>query len=585
MTKLKRCVSILLVLSLLLAGVVYQAPEASAYMAALPLPELTGNTAQDVANIAISQLGYHEVGGGTVYGAWWSGVTQWGDYTYLGWCSMFANWCAYQAGAGMNIAYNKYSAIVGNSYSYLKNNAWADRSFDTPPQPGDFIYFGRGDSFEHVAVVVGYDSATNKVTFVGGNQGDAVTQGIVEWSASAKWGSQYVLGYGRPNYGGSVTAPTCSCDTYYAGYYECTTSGSPLNIRSGHSTSSAVVGSIPKGAAVYVSKAQGTGDGAWAHVEYNGVSGYASMQYLSRMEDHTIDIRYADNGDVTGVEITVFDYVEAAGYALTLQDRIDASDRENAVPISISIPDAFRLELTVPCETANNGNIFVAEYSDGTVKTLTETVVSGRYISIAVEGNVTLYVVNGALEFPDVPSDFWARDEIDYLTARSLMSGKQDGTFAPTETITRRTVAMMLWRLAGSPEVEGECPFTDVAKDRYYTAILWAYQSGIISGYADHTFRPDTVISRQHFAAMLHRYALFRGVLLPAVTDTQLSDFADADKVYSWAQESCQWSLSCGVIYGRSGGVYDPQGSTSRAQMAVILFRFLQACNQSQNID
>ena len=73
----------------------------------------------------------------------------------------------------------------------------------------------------------------------------------------------------------------CNCSESYAGNYICT-SNSTLNIRSGHSTSSSVVGSIPSGATVYVSKS----DGTWAHVEYNGVSGCASMSYLSKKPDY-----------------------------------------------------------------------------------------------------------------------------------------------------------------------------------------------------------------------------------------------------------------------------------------------------------
>lgn len=586
MYKFKRWLCLLLTCCLLLSGMVYQAPKASAYMATKPLPELTGNLGQDVANIAISQLGYHEVGGGTAYGAWWSGVTGWGDYTYLGWCAMFANWCAYQAGAGMDISYSKYSAIVGNHFKFLRENGSVDRSFDTTPLPGDFIYFGRGDSFEHVAVVVGYDSETNKVTFVGGNQGDAVTQGTVVWSGSTKWGSQYVLGYGRPNYGGETVTPTCTCNAYYAGYYKVTTSSSPLNIRSGHNTYSSIVGSIPSGAAVYVSKAQGTGSSAWAHVEYNGISGYASMQYLQRMDDHVMNIHYADDGQVTDVEITVFDYVAAAGYALTLPERIPAARTvETAVPIRVSIPDAFLLELTVPAEKESSGNIFVAEYPDGTTTVLEDTVVSGRNIYIAMEGDATLYIIDQSAGFPDIPDDYWAKDAIDYMTSRGLMSGKLDGTFAPNETITRGTVAMMLWRMAGYPEADGASPFSDVTGGRYLEPILWAQSCGIIAGYKDGTFRPNEPISRQHFSALLHRYALYQGYLLPAVTDKQLSEFTDYDTIYSWARESCQWAVTCGVVAGRTDGTYDPLGGTSRAQMAVILCRFLQAVNQSENID
>lgn len=592
MHRFKRWLCLLLSCSLLLGGLVYQAPEASAYMATKPLPELTGNTAQDVANIAISQLGYHEVGGGTAYGAWWSGVTGWGDYTYLGWCAMFANWCAYQAGAGMDISYNKYSAIVGNHFKFVRDNGFADRSFDTAPQPGDFIYFGHGDSFGHVAVVVGYDAKTNKVTFVGGNQGDAVTQGTVVWSGSTKWGSQYVLGYSRPNYGseGGPVTPTCTCEDYYEGYYKVTTTKSPLNIRSGHNTYSAIVGSIPMGAEVYVAKAQEPDNNSeteeWAHVQYNGMTGYASMKYLERLNDHEMNIHYADNGTVIDAEVIVYDHVEKPGFGLQLNDRIPAARTvETAVPIRVSIPDPFQLTLTVPVEQASSGNIFVAKYADGTTKVLEDTVVSGRNISIDLEGDVTLYIIDQSTGFPDIPDDFWAKAEIDYMTSRGLMSGKLDGTFAPNETITRGTVAMMLWRMAGYPEVEGASPFSDVTGGRYLQPILWAQSCGIIAGYKDGTFRPNEPISRQHFSALLHRYALYQEYLLPAVTDKQLTDFSDYSSIYNWARESCQWAVTCGIVAGRVNGKYDPQGGTSRAQMAVILTRFLQAVNQSENLD
>ena len=586
MMRMKRTISLFLTLTLLLGMVAALAPSAAAYAPPKPLPALTGNKGQDVANIAISQLGYAEVNGGTVYGAWWSDVTQWGDYTYLGWCSMFANWCAYQAGAGMDIAYNKYSAIVGNSFNFLKNNGYADRSFDTVPQPGDFIYFGRGDSFEHVAIVTEYKPDTNEVIFVGGNQGNKVTQGKIKWSASAKWGTQYVLGYGRPNYGQSAPVPTCSCDSYYAGYYACVTSSQPLNIRSGHSTNSAIVGSIPVGAAVHVSKAQGTGSGAWAHVEYNGYVGFASMEYLARMDDHQQKIHYTDSGKVTGAEVTVFDYVAAPGYALTLEEWITpAPSADEAAPITIRIPDTFLLELTVPLTGASSGSLFLARYPDGREELLTETVVNGRTLSIPLEEDVTLYVVNAGKVFPDVSADFWAKNEIDYMTSRGYINGKLDGSFAPTEAITRRTVAMMLYRLAGEPAVGGSCAFTDVKQDRYHDAILWASQAGIVTGYKDGSFRPEAVISRQHFALMLHRYALHCGYLLPAVTDAELSAFSDSGSISDAARGAAQWALTCGLINGRAGGIYDPLGYTSRAQMAVIFYRFLQAIHQADDID
>lgn len=584
----KRVLCTVLALVLLLTGMVYSAPEVSAYQAAKPLPALTGNKAQDVVNIALSQVGYKEVNGGSVYGAWWSSVTGWGDYTYLGWCSIFANWCAYQAGAGMNISYDKNSAVPGNSLQWMQNNAYADRSFRTDPKPGDFIYFGNGNNVQHVAIVVGYDSATRMVTFVGGNQSNAVTKETTKYVSNVKWGYQYVLGIGRPNYGDGDTPvmPSCTCSEEYAGYYVCTTVNDPLNIRAEHSTYASVLGGIPSGAKVYVSKAQVTGDDVWAHVEYNGISGYASMNYLRPVEDYWVDTSRDSSGKLTGVKITVLDNGKGAVLPVTLTEKIPAAASvSQAIPIEVELPEAFRLELTVSAETADYGNVFIARHADGTEELLKNTVVDGQNLSVSVEKDVTLYLVKNSISFPDVPAGYWAEKEIGYMSAREYMLGKRDGSFGPNEAITRRMVALMLYRLAGEPVVSGTCSFSDVQQDLYYNAILWANQQGIITGYSDGTFRPTTEISRQHFALMLHRYTMAMGHLLPAVTDRELSEFSDSQQITAASKEACQWALSCGLINGRSSTVYDPLSSTTRAQMAVIFCRFLQACNQSQNLD
>ncbi len=196
--------------------------DAGAYASAYALPKLTGDQAQDIVNIAISQLGYSEASdGGTVYGAWWTKVTSGYNYTYSGWCAMFACWCANQAGAGMNISYDKNSAKVSNFVSYLKKNGKVETSFGSKPKPGDFIFFGNGGSADHVAIVTEYDSKTNVVTFVGGNQSNKVKKSTVTWSKKGLYGKQYVLGYARPNYTKveKTAAPKVTTDklTYYMG--------------------------------------------------------------------------------------------------------------------------------------------------------------------------------------------------------------------------------------------------------------------------------------------------------------------------------------------------------------------------------
>lgn len=191
------------------------AGEEPSFDAALPLPTLTGDQALDTANIAQSQLGYTK-NGGTVYGDWWNGVTSWGvDYTYADWCAMFACWCAYQAGAGLDVAYSKMGANANYLMEWQVQNASSDKTFTTAPREGDFIFFGRSDGVAgHVGIVTSYDAGAGRVEFVGGNQGSAscVSRGSVRWGEDSYWGYQVVLGYGRPNYSAPGKAPVAELD-------------------------------------------------------------------------------------------------------------------------------------------------------------------------------------------------------------------------------------------------------------------------------------------------------------------------------------------------------------------------------------
>ena len=213
---MKRKVSLFLVMVLLICCFSHTPVTVLAYDGAKPLPVLTGVQSEDVAQIALSQVGYCK-NDGTVYGAWWNQVTNWGsDYTYSHWCAMFACWCADQAGAGLNVAFNKSSARVINLFNFICKTGSYDTTFQTEPRPGDFIFFRNGDAtltLPHVAVITAYDSATKEITYVGGNQylnasyNSAVTVGYCKWEYGAKPRGEnlYVYGYGRPAYNNSTS--------------------------------------------------------------------------------------------------------------------------------------------------------------------------------------------------------------------------------------------------------------------------------------------------------------------------------------------------------------------------------------------
>ncbi len=405
MKKMTRVICLLLALSCLVLMLPGLSLRANAYASAKPLPALTGKTAQDVANVALSQVGYAEASdGGSVYGAWWTeqrgGST---NFTRLGWCGMFAAWCAYHAGAGLNVAYNSSAAQPNSLMTWQFANGTGDRSFTMTPKPGDFIYFSTGSSAQHVAIVVEYNSATNKLTFVGGNQSNKVTKFTMLYNSTAKYGSQRIIGIARPNYGGSsgggdVIVPTCSCEEAYAGTYLCITETDSLNIRAGHGTGYSVVGSIPPGATVSISKAQGIGETDWAHVEYNGVQGYCSMKYLRRIIEYTMDVFYDEqSGEITSARVEIFDQVSSDNLTLTLPEQFTADESGLSPIIDIIAKDGFLLHLEIPL-AGDFSNVVPAIVDDGLAMPIEEYVYTAAGIQVDIEGSCQLQLLFEAPE-------------------------------------------------------------------------------------------------------------------------------------------------------------------------------------------
>ena len=181
--------------------------------------------------------------------------------------------------------------------------------------------------------------------------------------------------------------------------------------------------------------------------------------------------------------------------------------------------------------------------------------------------------------FTDVLKDDRFYNEVMFVWQNGLMDGTGAFTFSPDAPITRAQTALIFFRLAGSPEVEGDSPFTDVenspATAWYYDAALWAHQKGIVAGYADQTWHPADPVSLEQLAVMFRNYANYRGYDLTAVDD--LSGYADAGEVTEWAKESVRWAADRGMMNGGSSTVLNPAGIVTRARAAFMLCRFIES--------
>jgi hypothetical protein len=176
--------------------------------------------------------------------------------------------------------------------------------------------------------------------------------------------------------------------------------------------------------------------------------------------------------------------------------------------------------------------------------------------------------------YTDVKESDWFYSYVEYVCSKGLFNGMTEGMFSPSMPMTRSMLSTVLWRLAGNPAPEGENSFTDIKADWYKDAVLWVSESGIVSGYGGGIFGPDDNITREQMAVMLYRYSLYKGYGIEARAD--LGPYADSGDISSWAIDAMSWANAEGLITGRTGAELAPKDKASRAEIATILYRFME---------
>lgn len=174
-----------------------------------------------------------------------------------------------------------------------------------------------------------------------------------------------------------------------------------------------------------------------------------------------------------------------------------------------------------------------------------------------------------AAEFTDVAQGSWYESAVHEVVDLGLMNGVSDTLFSPNATVTRSTVAMVLWRMEGEPTPVWRGHFPDVPINSWYgIAADWACEARIINGTDKGTFN-DGVVTRQELAVMLSRYDEYKG---QSMAEGALNLYSDANQVASWAKEGVAHAIGMGWLEGANGKL-SPKGTTTRAQLAVILQR------------
>ena len=180
--------------------------------------------------------------------------------------------------------------------------------------------------------------------------------------------------------------------------------------------------------------------------------------------------------------------------------------------------------------------------------------------------------------FKDVNSDDWYYKDVEYGVRRGLFSGMSAEEFLPNGNITRAMFVTVLYRASGEPEVAADSGFTDVAKDAYYAkAVAWASENGIVNGIFETEFAPDSDITREQTAAIIHRYAKYKKLDVSIGESTNILSYKDYEDISDYAIAPMQYVVGAGIISGKTAETLNPKDTATRAEIAAVLHRFIEA--------
>lgn len=263
--------------------------------------------------------------------------------------------------------------------------------------------------------------------------------------------------------------------------------------------------------------------------------------------------------------------VEDARHGTVKTDRTQAGSG-NTVTITVTPDEGYELD-----------DLTVAD-SRGNELALTDKG-NGRYTFRMPSGRVTVEAVFTAVEsgheclslaFTDLDVTAWYHEAVDYALENGLMGGYGSGLFAPNKSLSRAMLCQILYNLEDRPAA-GQNAFDDVAADAWCAgAVAWANANGIVGGYGDGCFGPSDPITREQLAAILWRYARYKGYDT-AQGGMAVREFSDYESISGYAVDAMTWAVNTGVVGGYGDQTLRPQNGATRAQAAQMLMNFLRS--------
>ncbi|MEK4062157.1 MULTISPECIES: 5'-nucleotidase C-terminal domain-containing protein [Paenibacillus] len=267
--------------------------------------------------------------------------------------------------------------------------------------------------------------------------------------------------------------------------------------------------------------------------------------------------------------------------APVIEFSITAQAGTNSVPLNSFGSTYVKRSITAPgklnSESATAVSFDPATGKISFVPSLFTTKADGTTdVTIKRNSNSYYTVVKSAKTFGDI-TGHWAKSAIDLLASKLIITGTSDTAFSPAQKVTRAEFAALITRSLGLAATSSGAAFTDVSANAWYAdAIHTAAAAGLITGYTDGSFKPNSPITRQEMASILSKAMKYTGATLTA-DPARLAKFSDAADIAAWSQSAVEEIAAAGIIQGRADGSFAPQMSATRAEAVTMLEKTLKS--------
>ena len=302
-------------------------------------------------------------------------------------------------------------------------------------------------------------------------------------------------------------------------------------------------------------------------------------------------------GDVkiSGAALNAPDGVTELGLVISETDptfikaqKIDKNRFTDMIQISMDIPELIEtkeldipVKITMPIPEGISPSLFRILHFGADHKTyeiIVPEIIDGNAVFCLKHFSEFVLASAAPSPFDDVNEKSWYFNDVKAAYEAGLMSGTAERTFNPDGTMSRGMVAAVLYRMAGSPEVEFTATFSDVTSltPWYAKGILWAAKQGIVSGYKDGSFGVNDDITREQLCSMICLYA--KNVDSKDVSDVaDISGYPDAAQVAGYAKNAMGWAVKNGIVSGKVMGestCLAPKANAKRCECAAIIMRY-----------